>query len=158
MSALQVRTMLPEEADRVSDVIVAAVRAAFPACYSPQVVEGVVAGNSPDAVRGHAGSQVDCVCLLDGRIAAMIGLKRNEIGHLFVHPEHTGRGIGRHLVEFAFARFRRDGYREAIVHASLNAEGFYRRCGFVAEGEGSFEVAPGVPLTYTRMRAVLPGA
>jgi len=153
---LSIRPMQPADVERVSEVIVSAIRADLPSSYPPDVVAGLVAGNSPQAVAAHAPKQADYVCLLAGRIVAMIGLKRNEVGHLFVEPEFAGRGVGRRLVAFAADQFRRAGYPDMIVLSSLNAVGFYARCGFVEEGRGSFEVGAGLPLEYIRMRAPLP--
>jgi predicted N-acetyltransferase YhbS len=152
---LLIRPMESADVDRVSEVIVAAVRADLPARYPPDVVAGLAAGNDPRAVAGHAPKQADYVCLHDGRIVAMIGLKRNEIGHLFVEPAAAGRGVGRRLVRFAVEQFRQAGYADMIVLSSLNAVGFYARCGFVEEGRGSFPVGENLPLEFVRMRASL---
>jgi ribosomal protein S18 acetylase RimI-like enzyme len=150
-----VRPMRPDEAGQVSRVIVASVRAALPTHYTPDVVAGLCAGNSEQAVAKHAPKQLDYVLERDGRIVAMIGLKRNEIGHLFVDPDFARQGLGRLLVDFAIEQFRQAGYTEMIVLASQNAVGFYERFGFVVEGTGSFEVGPNLPLVYVKMRAKL---
>jgi GNAT superfamily N-acetyltransferase len=150
-----IRRMRPGEAGEVSRVIVAAIRSGFTGSYSPEVVEAAVRGNSPQAVLARASKQVDYVLVQDGRIAAMTGLKRNEIGHLFVDPAHRGKGMGRRLVDFARRQFRAAGHRDMFTLASLNAVGFYRRCGFRAEGRGSFSPGEGLDLEYVRMRAAL---
>ena len=46
-----------------------------------------------------------------------------------------GKGIGSRLLGFAEAWARRGGYGMIIVNARLEAEEFYRRHGYVAEGE-----------------------
>ncbi|MDD4889748.1 MAG: GNAT family N-acetyltransferase [Phycisphaerae bacterium] len=155
MSQPNIRPMLPAEAEQVSNVIVASIRAGLPSRYAPDVVAGLVAGNDAAAVAGHAPKQLDYVYELAGRIVAMVGLKRNEIGHLFVHPEAGSQGIGRQLVNFAADEFRKAGYSDMIVLSSQNAVGFYQRFGFVAEGSGSFTVGDNLPLVYVKMRAKL---
>jgi len=150
-----IHPMTDEEAEPASALIRAAIHSAFPACYSVKVVEAVAAANTADFLRGLAPQQTNYVLAEDGEIVGVIGLKRNEIGHLFVHPDHSGRGIGRRLVAFAAATFRGAGFTDMIVHASRNAVGFYQRCGFVAEGEGSFDVGPALPLRYVSLRAGL---
>jgi predicted N-acetyltransferase YhbS len=147
--------MAPQEADQVSQVIVASIRAALPSHYSQAAVDGLVAGNSPAEVLTHGPKQTDYVYELDGRIVAMLGIKRNEVGHLFVDPAFAGKGIGRTLVDFAAGQFRKAGYTDMIVMASLNAADFYARCGFVAESSGSFPVGDNVPLAFIKMRAKL---
>lgn len=153
MPQSQIRPMRPDEADEVSRVIVASVRALMTSHYSPEVIDGLAAGNSPEAVAAHAPKQADYVYEQDGRIAGMLGLKRNEIGHLFIDPAFAGRGIGKALVAFAVEQFRQAGYTDMIVLSSQNAVGFYERYGFVVEGSGSFPVGENLPLVYVKMRA-----
>jgi predicted N-acetyltransferase YhbS len=88
----------------------------------------------------------------------MIGLKRNEIGHLYVDPSCGGRGIGGALAAFAVEAFLRAGYDHAIMLGSLNAASFYARCGFVEESRGSFLIGGGLNLDYVRMRRPLRSA
>ena len=151
----RVRPMRVEEVAEVSRVIVAAIRSCFTPCYPPEVVEAAVRGNSPEAVLARRIKQADYVLVDDGRIVAMTGLKRNEIGHLFVDPDFAGKGLGRELVAFAGREFRAAGHGEMIVYASLNASGFYERCGFQAVGRGSFPVGDGLELEYISMRTPL---
>lgn len=150
-----IRLMLPAEAGQVSEIIVASIRAWLPSKYAPDVVEGLVAGNGPAAVAAHAPKQIDYVYELDGQLVGMLGLKRNEVAHLFVHPDVAARGIGRELMHFAIAEFRKAGHREMIVLSSQNAVGFYQRFGFAVEGTGSFNVGDNLPLVYVKMRAPL---
>ena len=147
--------MLPTEAEAVSEMIVAAIRADLPGSYAPEVVDGLAAGNAPEVVRSHAPKQADYVYVADGRIVGMVGVKRNEIGHLYVAEDYARRGIGRRLVAFAADLFRRAGFEDMVVLSSLYAVGFYERCGFTAEDTGSFEVGEGARLDYVRLRAPL---
>ncbi len=154
----EIRPMLPSEAEAVSELIVTAVRKDLPGWYDPEVVEGLAAGNSPDAVRSHGPKQTDYVYLVDGRIVGMVGVKRNEIGHLYVAVECARRGIGRKLVAFAADLFGQAGWEDMFVYASLYAVGFYERCGFAAEGRGSFPVGGGAELEYVQLRRSLQAA
>jgi putative acetyltransferase len=153
--AVEIRPMREDEAEQASSVIRAAIRAHFPAVYSADVVEAVATVNSAAFLLGLAPRQTNYVLLDGGAVVAMMGLKKNEIGHLFVHPDHAGRGLGRRLVEFAAAAIRSAGFADMFVHAGRNAVGFYQRCGFTREGEGSFDVGPGLPLHYISLRASL---
>lgn len=153
MNTILIEPMTVGEVEEVSRLVVASIRKGFAGSYSPGVIEAVVRGNSVDAVRGHAPKQVDYVLRSEGQLLGMIGLKRNEIGHLFVHPAASGRGLGRALVDFACRTFQGSGYAEMVVLASLNAIGFYTRCGFMELGRGNFPVGEGLLLDYVKMNA-----
>lgn len=57
-----------------------------------------------------------------------------ELDGLFVEPQHWRRGIGRALMEDAFALGRAGGAWMIEVTANPQAEGFYDRLGFTRSG------------------------
>jgi len=61
-----------------------------------------------------------------------------KIGRLAVMRNLRGSHIGRDLLEALMSQARREGYREAVLHAQQSAAGFYARAGFVQRGP-SFE-------------------
>ncbi|HVA78183.1 MAG TPA: GNAT family N-acetyltransferase [Candidatus Binataceae bacterium] len=58
-----------------------------------------------------------------------------KIGRMAVLRELRGTGIGRAILEFLVRTARERGYRRAILHAQLTAEGFYLRQGFRPFGQ-----------------------
>ncbi|MFQ5962592.1 MAG: GNAT family N-acetyltransferase [Candidatus Methylomirabilales bacterium] len=52
-----------------------------------------------------------------------------ELEHLWVAPEHIGRGIGTRLLDHALDTMRPEGGRALRIASDPNAEGFYRRRG-----------------------------
>lgn len=58
-----------------------------------------------------------------------------KIGRMAVLAELRGRGIGRAILEFLMERARQRGFRRAVLHAQLTAEGFYLKSGYVPVGE-----------------------
>lgn len=66
-----------------------------------------------------------------------------HIGRMAVTRLLRGGGFGRELLETLVAAARSRGDREVRLHAQRSAEGFYRRLGFVPQGE-TFEEA-GIP-------------
>lgn len=99
----------------------------------------------PDAIHLLATSQVG------EPIATARMLADGHIGRMAVLPDWRRRGIGaallRRLIEIASAQ----GRREVFLHAQCQAEPFYRRLGFVAEGE-EFQDAG---ISHRRMRAAI---
>jgi predicted GNAT family N-acyltransferase len=63
------------------------------------------------------------------------GAEEIKIGRMAVLRELRGAGIGRAILEFLMRTARERGYRRAILHAQLTAEGFYLRQGFHPAGE-----------------------
>jgi predicted N-acetyltransferase YhbS len=57
-----------------------------------------------------------------------------DLDGLFVEPSHWKRGIGRALVQDAFAQARSQGIKTMEVIANPYAELFYARLGFVRTG------------------------
>jgi predicted GNAT family N-acyltransferase len=58
-----------------------------------------------------------------------------KIGRMAVLVHLRGGSIGRQILQFLMKEARARGYRQAILHAQLTAEGFYLKEGFVPEGE-----------------------
>ena len=57
-----------------------------------------------------------------------------ELDGLFVEPDHWKSGIGRALMQDAFALARAQGARTMHVLANPYAEGFYKKLGFACTG------------------------
>jgi predicted GNAT family N-acyltransferase len=66
-----------------------------------------------------------------------------KVGRVAVRARARRDGIGSRLMEHAAALAADRGFAEIIVHAQLAVVGFYRRLGYVAEGD-EFEDA-GIP-------------
>jgi predicted GNAT family N-acyltransferase len=58
-----------------------------------------------------------------------------KIGRMAVLPEYRGRGIGREILRFLMESARARGFRRAMLHAQLTAEGFYLKQGYEPVGE-----------------------
>jgi GNAT superfamily N-acetyltransferase len=69
------------------------------------------------------------------------------INHLYIHPLHTGLGIGSALLEYALAQMPRPVYLYTF-QANSGARRFYERYGFLAlefsDGSGNEEGCPDV--------------
>ena len=58
-----------------------------------------------------------------------------KIGRMAVVPDLRTRGIGREILVFLMRIARERGYRHAILHAQMTAEGFYLKNGYTPVGE-----------------------
>lgn len=68
--------------------------------------------------------------------------------YLFVHPESSGQGIGRQLVETIEADARGRGKIGFRVWSSLNAAGFYRALGYRRVRQGRWPVTGAIEIDY----------
>jgi predicted GNAT family N-acyltransferase len=68
-----------------------------------------------------------------GRMVAHDGYVK--IGRMAVLRERRGQGIGKSILWFLMEHARQQGFRRALLHAQLTAEGFYLRNGYVPDGD-----------------------
>ena len=101
----------------------------------------------PDALRAVAHLTV----LLDdsGRPAGFCGVDGQRLEMLFLHPDVTGKGAGRQLVQHAFDTYQ---VNEVCVNEqNPNAAAFYRHMGFVLDHRTALdEQGRPFPLLYLK--------
>ena len=118
------------------------------------VRDGVITGEGPttrgrihfsreldadDAHAFHALAILDGVAIGCGRMLEHGG-SEVKIGRMAVLPEFRKTGVGAHILRFLTESARTRGFRKAILHAQLTAEGFYLNEGFSPVG-GVFDEA-----------------
>jgi putative acetyltransferase len=69
------------------------------------------------------------VCEIDGTVVGFLSLVGNEVGGIFIAPEHQRSGIGRALMDTA--RSSRPYLELSVFEANLGARHFYEDYGFV---------------------------
>ena len=81
-----------------------------------------------------------------GKVVAYVAFSPDWVQHLYVHPDHQGRGMGPALLEVALADGR--GKRLWTFQQNQRARKFYEDRGFLIEtltdGEGNEEKTPDV--------------
>ena len=58
-----------------------------------------------------------------------------KIGRMAVLPDLRTRGIGREILLYLMRIARERGYRHAVLHAQMTAEGFYLKNGYTPVGD-----------------------
>ena len=80
-----------------------------------------------------------------GTVTGFAGLSSDELTHLYVDPEHQGRGTGTELLEHAKA-LRPDRLELWVFQKNEGARRFYERHGFrlvrLTDGAGNMEKEP----------------
>ena len=84
------------------------------------------------------------IAVIDRQIVAFHALLQTpteiRLEHLWVLPEHMGRGIGRKLFAHAVERARALGAISLTIEADPNAEAFYRHLGAIKVGAVETEI------------------
>ena len=154
-SSLDVRRMTEAEYPVAARLMERSISRLMPSHYPPDTLRWLIHHNQPDGIRARSVKQEDYLAWRGANAVGYLGIKRSEIGHLFVDPDAAGQGVGAFLVRFAEDLFRQRGHKTSLVLASLNAAAFYERMGFQRTGDGSLDLAPGVRLPYVRMEKTL---
>ena len=153
---ITIRRATDDECPLVSEIVAASVRALWRGHCSDAGIEAVARQNSAERIRERAARQEDYLAWRGETALGYVGLKRNEIGTLFVHPDAVGQGIGAALVAFSTGVIRGRGHKTSVVYAFPTAVGFYERHGFRSTGkEVSFEIEPGAFVPAVLMEADL---
>ncbi|MFA0812106.1 GNAT family N-acetyltransferase [Microbulbifer epialgicus] len=66
-----------------------------------------------------------------------------KIGRMAIDKKVRGQGLGAELLKAIFEYAQQQGYRQIFLHAQQQAQGFYSKAGFSAEGKVFFEA--GIP-------------
>ena len=148
-SALLIRPGTPEDAESLATLYLAARRAAVPAIpplvHSEEEVRAWV--RSWEELSGH-----ETWVATDGsRPVGLLLLVEDWLHSLYVHPEHTGRGVGAVLLDLAKAR-RRTGFGLWVFESNQGARRFYLRHGLGVvrrtDGRDNEEGAPDLELRW----------
>lgn len=148
--------VLPADLPAVRAVIAAAVRGSVARSEDEArfLIEDIE--QSLIAWQAHPQQCVHLQCGVDGQLAGVVLVKDYwNLTNLFVAPPYQRGGVGRLLLTEAIARCRPVSPRPALlVHSSTVAVGFYRRLGFVPNGEPRDRPGGCVPLRYDWQTAV----
>jgi GNAT superfamily N-acetyltransferase len=91
------------------------------------------------------------VAVKDDNILGFTSFTIDELIALYVHPRSQGRGIGRALVEHFCSQALQQGVDKVITTASLYAEGFYLRLGFIAMQRAPHQLGKGIIVPVIKM-------
>lgn len=94
------------------------------------------------------------VVVYEGKTAVATGrlLPDGHIGRMAVRKEVRGKGIGGAMLKALIAEASKRGDQSVMLNAQTHAEPFYRRHGFVREGEEFMEA--GIPHIHMRRKLV----
>ncbi|WP_454624646.1 N-acetyltransferase family protein [Bradyrhizobium cenepequi] len=127
-----------DDAATVFNITQASIRGLAGAAYSPAQLENWMGERTPAFYEELIARGRMTICLRSGVAVGFVDAEPGEVTRLFVLPETAGSGIGRRLLEIGIAQARLGHNGPIRLEATINAEGFYRKCGFRSVGRGSF--------------------
>jgi GNAT superfamily N-acetyltransferase len=134
---IELRTATAADAPAAS-ALIRAVSASFTLAPDGAGAEAFFASVSEAALRGYIADPLFDyrVATVAGTLAGLVAVRGDShLYHLFVAPEHAGRGLARRLWDSArAAALARAGPAAFTVNATLNAEPVYAHFGFVRTG------------------------
>jgi len=131
---MAIRPVVPGDCAILSQLVEANIRHIHTDTFSPDGLEIWIADYRTERLLERLRDQ-SLFCYEDsGQLLGMIGLNGSEIIGLYVHPEATGRGLGRQLVNHLEAFAKRQGIEELHLTSNLPMQGFYQRLGYEPKG------------------------
>jgi len=138
-----IRRARPEDAEAVAETYVASFATLFrflPDMHSDDERRRFI---TEDVRRDHE----IWVAEEDGRVVGFAAVRESTLGHIYVHPDFHGRGIGTALLEKT-KQLRREGFTLWTFRANEQACRFYERHGLrpieYGDGSGNEERVPDV--------------
>ena len=128
---LGIRQATADDAGRIHEIHTQSVRTLCKGHYSSEQIAGWLKNRSPQGYlpgigRGEMFVATDGISVL-GFGHAIPG----EIHAIFVAPEYAKQGVGILLLEQALTAARAGSQGDVYLEATLNAQGFYKKAGFV---------------------------
>ena len=141
----------PAHLDTVETITRQTIAAIYPRYYPAGAVAFFQTHHSRERIRQDI-EEGRVYLAMDGDTpVGTVTLQGNEIGRLFVKPEHQGKGAGRLLMRFAEETLF--ACHDAIVlHASLPAKRIYRKNGYREVAYHIIETENGDFLCFDEMR------
>ena len=136
MEGIEIRAATPDDTDVIADNHARC----FAATYAAQLAAGELRAPDPDGTRQQfhewfqPGSEFDTwVAVLDGVPIGHFTVTEHYLVHLFVHPDHHGRGLGTFMLAEGEATIARRGDTDMELHARVDNVGaiaFYEAKGW----------------------------
>jgi GNAT superfamily N-acetyltransferase len=145
-----VREFAPEDAERVSRLIVWNLRCVLIRDYSSAAIEAMVPFYAPASLIEKSKDHLMIVCLRGDDLVGTASLDGDRIRNVFVDIDMHGRGIGSLLMAHVEAQAGAHDLTCICLHASPGAQGFYRRLGYEVTERIEREL-DGIPAPLIRM-------
>jgi N-acetylglutamate synthase-like GNAT family acetyltransferase len=132
---INIRAFEPRDADAVSVLIRQTMAISNSQDYDPARLQPLIDYFTPAKVLQLSQERYCIVAEAHGVVVGTAALDGVEIATFFVHPGYQGRGIGAQLLARLESAARALGITALVVDSSITGAAFYRRMGFIPNGE-----------------------
>lgn len=152
-----IRAATVHDARAIAKVFIAAWRGAYRGIVSDRIIDDLNEDEVTDWLGNLIGSPAASTFVAEGADHEIVGftrcgndpddVRRGHVYALYVTPETSGRGVGRHLLARALHHVDPDGTRAVtlwVFETNERARRVYERSGFVPDGARRVEEAYGV--------------
>jgi predicted GNAT family N-acyltransferase len=109
----------------------------------------------PDEFEGSEDRYIHCCLYMNNELAAYARVTGEDdyakISRVSVRMDCRGSGIGNKIMQRAEIEAYKTGYKKSIIHAQLQALGFYKKLGYIVNGEEFVEAG----ISHIEMKKVL---
>lgn len=157
-----IRQANADDVESVYDLVHQTIRAVYPSCYEPAVVEAFIDYHNREAIAADIAQGKVYVLERAGRILATGSIDGGCITRVYVRQDQRGNGYGSAIMDELEALMAAE-HTAVSVDASAIAESFYQHRGYHVVQEVLWEIdptddLPGTSLLYKVMEKELPRA
>jgi N-acetylglutamate synthase-like GNAT family acetyltransferase len=149
-----VRRFSPDDADRLSRLIIRNLELVNIHDYSGEVINALIRTYSPEIISHMAKNTYTIVCVDGENIVGTALLEGDQVRNVFVDVEMHGKGIGRLLMTEIEARALENQLPRLWLHSGITGEGFYYKLGYKSIATVELDLN-GVPLSVIEMEKEL---
>jgi N-acetylglutamate synthase-like GNAT family acetyltransferase len=145
-----VRKFAPQDAERLSQLILQNLRQVNILDYSREAIEALEPSCTPESLIESAKHQLTLVCIVDGEIAGTVSLDGERVRNVFVDLALHRRGIGKRLMLAIEDHAKRRRIKKVFLLSGLSAQGFYQKLGYTVVRRFDSDL-DGIPLPVVHM-------
>lgn len=149
-----VREFTPQDAERLSQLIVRNLRQVNIQDYSSEAIEALALSCTPEKIIESARHQLTLVCMMDDEIVGTASLEGERVRNVFVEVSLHKRGIGKKLVLAIEDRAKRKRIKKVFLLSGLSAQEFYQKLGYTVVRRFDNDL-DGIPLPVVHMEKEL---
>ena len=148
---IEIRQAVLKDKPGIVDLIHHTVKTDYPGFYPQGVVDFFLEYHNPESISGNIIHGYFLVAEDENRLTATGCLKNNEIGSVYIHPDHRRKGIGSKIVNELLREAKRKELNKIFLDSTINARLFYEKLGFGIVSTECQILENNVPLDYYRM-------